>query len=377
MKRDKDLFTYKEDGVQKYAYRHRYKNQFGKWSEKSKTGFLNENDAYKQLLQVKAQVVEEDFRELDASTLSVARWIDMYIESKRNEWKPNTLTNRLLYAKKHLKPLIGHFKLGKLDRVTYIQAFINPMLETHEPGTVRGIHDFFKQVINAAIDVEILKRNRFTKIQIKTPENPAANFMTAEQLALFLQTMKDDGNRTAYMIAQVLAHTGMRIGEALGLQWKDIDFELGTVTIKRTRDQYGPRTPKTKNSYRTIHLPANTLNELERYKTYCKKVLLRNGEKFKESNFVFISNETGAPYGTTSFRSVLRRMSKKVGFKVRAHTFRHTFATILISKGIDVVAVAAILGNTPKMVLQVYAHVIENRNAELTNIINQAMENSQ
>lgn len=65
-------------------------------------------------------------------------------------------------------------------------------------------------------------------------------------------------------------------------------------------------------------------------------------------------------------------MSKKVGFKVRVHTFRHTFATILISKGIDVVSVAAILGNTPKMALQVYAHVIENRNAELTNIINQA-----
>ena len=250
------------------------------------------------------------------------------------------------------------------------QFLINKWLNFYLRNT-----DFFKQAVNAAIDAEILKRNRFRKIQIKDTKEQKLNFMTPEQLNAFLKTTKEENNRTAYTLSLLLAHTGMRIGEALGVTWKEIDFQKGTIEIKRTRDRYGPRTPKTNNSYRVIYLPQNVLKELERYKTYCKELLLLNGEKFNLSNYIFISNETALPYGTTAYRAVLYRVSKKIGIKVRAHTFRHTFATILISKGIDVVAVAGILGNTPKMVLQVYAHVIEKRNAELTDVINQSIEN--
>jgi len=142
-KKDKDLYWYKDtDGKKKYAYRYRYKDSLGKYKEKSRQGFDNESSAYRELLTVKAKVLEQDFKELDALKLTVSTWMDMYIDSKRKEWKPNTLTNSILYSEKHIKRLIGHMNLSKLDRVSYIQLFINPLLEQYEPGTVRSIHDF-------------------------------------------------------------------------------------------------------------------------------------------------------------------------------------------------------------------------------------------
>lgn len=373
-KRDKDLYWYKDKNVKKkYAFRYRYKNKSGKYTEKSEQNFDDENSAYHALLTVKAAVASEDYNEVEMSTLTISAWIDMYIESKKKEWKPNTYTNRVLYADKHIKPLIGHFKLVKLDRVTYIRVFINTMLENFKPGTVRTIHDFFKQVVNAAIDVEILKRNRFTKIQIKEKENKAPNVLTAAQLAQFLTTMKQTENETAIMTTLLLAHTGMRIGEAFGLQWSDIDFENQTAAITKTRDSYGTRTPKTTNSLRTVNLPNSVVQELQKYRTFCKKLLLFHGMKFKEDSFILISPNSAHPYGNVVYRNALIRVNTETGLDVKPHTFRHTFATILISQGIDAVTVAKILGNTATMVYKVYAHALENQTIKATNIIEQSI----
>ncbi|MER1985948.1 MAG: tyrosine-type recombinase/integrase [Solibacillus sp.] len=67
------------------------------------------------------------------------------------------------------------------------------------------------------------------------------------------------------------------------------------------------------------------------------------------------------------------RVNKEIGLDVKLHTFRHMFATILISEGIDAVTVAKISGNIATMVYKVYAHTLENQMAKATNIIEQSM----
>lgn len=375
-KRDKDLFWYKDtDGKKKYAYRYRYKDAFGKQREKSKRGFKSETTAYRELLNIKALILEESYNEVDHSNMTVTQWTDLYIESKEKEWKEKTRINRVLYAEKHIKPRVGHFKLAKLDRVTYVNQFINPMLDKYAPGSVRTIHDFFKQVINAAVDAEILRRNRFTKIQIKDTAHTEMNVLDAAQLAAVIKAMKEHEDRTAYLTTLLLAYTGMRIGEALGLQWNDVDFEENTISINKTRDRLGTRTPKTENSYRTIGVPKEVMDELSQYKTVCKKIHLKNGIKFKESLFILTSIESGILYGTTVYGTALKRTSKRLGLTVKAHTFRHTYATLAILNGEDVVTVAAVLGNSATMVLKVYAHAIEQRKSKTVNVITKAIAN--
>lgn len=78
-------------------------------------------------------------------------------------------------------------------------------------------------------------------------------------------------NITNYTFLIVLAYTGLRKGEGLGLCWKDIDMKNLTLTVERTRDNKGVRPPKTENSYRTIDLDESIISQLKNIKRGVKK----------------------------------------------------------------------------------------------------------
>ncbi|WP_280528657.1 tyrosine-type recombinase/integrase [Bacillus sp. J14TS2] len=82
---------------------------------------------------------------------------------------------------------------------------------------------------------------------------------------------------TNFTLIFPLAYTGFRKGEAFDLQWKNIDFKDHTITVERTRDNKGVRTPKTKRSYRTIYIDNILVKQLKEYKTWCKKTKLSYG----------------------------------------------------------------------------------------------------
>ncbi|WP_309143145.1 site-specific integrase [Domibacillus sp. A3M-37] len=130
---------------------------------------------------------------------------------------------------------------------------MNELLKSHAPGTVQLFHRIFKIAVNAAVDNEMLPRNRFSKITITDlGEKSKNNFLTAAELKVFLAEAKQLDHHTDYALILLLAYTGLRKGEALGLTWDDIDFEKKTLNVNKTRDKYGTRTPKTEKSYRTI-----------------------------------------------------------------------------------------------------------------------------
>ena len=71
----------------------------------------------------------------------------------------------------------------------------------------------------------------------------------------------------------------MRKGEICGLQWRNIDFKNNIITIERTRDDIGTRTPKTKNSYRRILVDNLVIDQLKKYQVRCKQILLKHGKQ--------------------------------------------------------------------------------------------------
>lgn len=120
--------------------------------------------------------------------------------------------------------------------------------------------------------------------------------------------------------------------------------------------------PKTLNSYREIAIDDTLISILKRYKTYCKEIKLSHGITLKEDSFVFISKKNPNALGTSSVRYNFRTVSKKLDFRVHPHILRHTYASILIANGIDVVTVADRLGDPSEMVLKkVYAHASKDK----------------
>lgn len=373
-KKEKDLFYYfNSNGDKRWCYRYRYYDALRKRKEKSEQGFKTEKEAYRALLEVKANIINGEVKHVEYSNLTVSGWLDIWYETHQNDWKITSQQQRESAIRLQIKPLLGKYKLTGLDKTTYKRVFINKLLKQYAPSSVQTYHKVFKIAINAAVDDEIIPRNRFNKITIENGRKND-NFLTAEELKKFLAAAKSLGTITTYSLIFLLAYTGLRKGEALGLKWKNIDFEAKTLTVERTRDNNGVRTPKTKNSYRTILIDETLITQLKVYKKWCKETMLSFGEHFKEDAFVFISYQTGKPTSENLIVYTMNRIIKKTGCKrITAHGLRHTHATILIGQRIPVKVIANRLGNTPQMILDIYGHSFKDLEEESVQAFEQAL----
>lgn len=352
-----------------WMYRHKYYDAAGKRKEKKKSGFKTEKAALKALLEVKAATLRGETKYIENDNLTVGQWLDIWYESNQKKWKISTSKYRKLIIDRHMKPLLGRYKLHKLDRATYQRVFINVLEDKLKPYTVKQIHGLFKIAMNAAVEEEILVRNRFTKVVIKEEAENATriheNFLTPAELNKLLSTAKETEDISRYSFLLAVAYTGVRRGEALGLQWQNINFESHTITVERTRDRTGARTPKTTNSYRTILVDSVVIDQLRKYKTWCKETCLKYGIRFNENSFVFINNY-GEPVCELTFNDMIKRVQMKAGLvteegqpKSTLHGLRHTHATILLNSGQNVKMIAERLGNTPNMIMNTYGHILK------------------
>ncbi|MEH7276947.1 tyrosine-type recombinase/integrase, partial [Neobacillus vireti] len=361
-------------GDKLWGFRYRYYNALGVRKEKSGQGITSEKEAFKALLEVKSSIINGDVKQVENSNLTISEWLDIWFETHKNDWKITSQFQRENAIKYQMKPLLGKLKLAELDKTTYKRLYINELLKKYEPSTVRLFHRLFKVAVNAAVDSEIIPRNRFTKIIIPVSEKLDDNFLTPEELNAFLTAAKQLENITNYTTILLLAYTGLRKGEALGLTWYNVDFEKKTITVERTRDKNGARSPKTKNSYRTIRIDDELIQQLKLYRTWCKQTMLSFGKHLSDKDYIFISYQTGTPTGENTIKYAFGRIIKKTGLKtITPHGLRHTHATILIGNKQPVNVIAERLGNTPQMIWDTYSHNYKALEEESVNAFSQAL----
>ena len=362
--KDSELYYYfNAKGEKLWMYRHKYNDVSGKRREKKKSGFKTEKAALQILLDVKAATLRGESKRVENDQITVGEWLDIWYDTHKNDWKITSRKQREMVIRLHMKPALGHYKLQQLDRSTYKREYLNKLEKKYKPSSVQLFHTLFKIAINAAVDDEVLPRNRFTKIilssSIEIEEKPS-NFFTPTELVSFLKAAKENENITNYSYLLTVAYTGIRRGEAFGLQWKNIDFINKTITIERTRDNTSVRSPKTKNSYRTILIDDLLVKQLKAYRLWCIETMLGHGYKLSNDSFIFTSYQTGQPATDNSVLYAFRRILKNTGLpKVTLHGLRHTHATILLNQGSNVKVIAERLGNTPKMIYEIYGHVLE------------------
>ncbi|WP_147641378.1 tyrosine-type recombinase/integrase [Staphylococcus nepalensis] len=177
---------------------------------------------------------------------------------------------------------------------------------------------------------------------------------------------------TAYIV-ELQALTGMRIGEALSLQTKDIDMEnsqiniIGTIHWLKNDKGYGYKdTTKTSGSYRTI-----TINQ--RTKKILKTVMLENkklkqwSSRYKDRDFLF-TNIYGNPILLTTINKNIEFAKNKLKIKkhITTHTFRHTHISLLVEMGITLKAIMKRVGHTnERTTINIYTHVTEKMDKQL------------
>lgn len=363
------------NGSTKYAYRYKYYDRLNRRREKSKQGFETSKAAERALIEVKATIMDggESFVEFDNYT--VARWIEMWIDVKKKNWRQGTLVVYQTRLDNHIRPLIGRLKLNKLSNMVLQRELVNPLFNKGlSRKTVQGITRTVIASLNSAVEERVLKENPITRLDYGTEGKKKENFYNEEQLKKFLKLAKEYDSTTYYTIFLTLALSGIRKGELNGLRWSDIDFDNNKITIERTRsgDKVGP--PKSKNGYRTIDVNNVLINQLKKYKAWCAQVKWSKNMKLEKDDYVFIDRYTFTEIGAYYVNEALKRVLQKTDLpEITPHGLRHTFASILIANKIPTVTVAKIIGDHPATVEQVYAHSFQRVEEETVELFDEIL----
>lgn len=262
--------------------------------------------------------------------------------------------------------------------------------KTLSPKTVIRTHALVSMILNEAVRDGIITANPAERARLPKVEKCEAEFLEPEELADVLAAA-DAEQANVRLFVYLLAASGGRRGEVIGLRWRDVNFEFGQIHFEQTviyRKNLGiyTDTPKNEKSDRFLRLPPEMMKMLADYKqeweqvkeqcgtAYPQKIKLPNGKgelKEQETDFIFTqSRNPGLPINPDTTNGWLRKLSEKNGLKpLHPHMFRHSAASTLIYAGVDVVSVAGYLGHaTPTTTQNIYSHVLQeaqNRNAEI------------
>lgn len=211
------------------------------------------------------------------------------------------------------------------------------------------------------------------KKKISVPTAAEVNHIYKEAFSTWSNGSRRYGNG-AYVVILIM-YTGMRVSEAIGLQWKDVDLEKKTITIsqslarirefKNGKDcySYKIKSAKTQNSCRTIPLPDRAVDALMSFSRY----------RTRDEDFVCVKDRTRGHYSNQEVESVMKRIVKNSQCKIKTytpHSLRHGYGSILLSKGANINVVAKLLGHRDvAFTFNVYIDVFdEDKRAEVAKL---------
>jgi integrase len=278
-------------------------------------------------------------------------------ENHKYERKETTTSEYTNIYKKHIKPYFGSKKLDKI-KVSDINVWKNKLFSEFGLSSNRVNH--IKKVLGAimedAVRDEIILSNPVRKSKpLPIHQQKEIEPFSLNEIASILNSATgQDKNLIA-----TLFMTGIRTGELVGLKWADIDFQKREISIKRTIGRGIENSPKTFSSIRIVPI----LNSLF---DYLKNQFEITGDK---NSYVFLNVNNNHFFDSKNIRGGLwKKVLKKASVKYRTvYQTRHTFCSINLQNGEDLIWVSKILGHkNPKITLERYSKYIPSNSKRCT-----------
>lgn len=264
------------------------------------------------------------------------------------------------------KTVIGHVcsRIGRmrLDAVTPrdIQHCERQLGEATGARTVQQMHMVLRQALDRAVKLDMIGRNPADAVEpprSSTPERPSLSIEQAGQL--FSATKND----RFYALYVVLTTTGVRLGEALGLQWDAVDLQDRLLLVRhelqrQTGKGLALEELKTEKSRRPVPLLAVAVEALRAHKAEHNGQRLLLGPEWHDTNLVFTSS-TGTPLDPANVRRHWYTALNKTGLpRVRLHDLRHTATSLMANEGIQLHVIQAVMGHSTSVTTaNIYMHV--------------------
>ncbi len=286
--------------------------------------------------------------------------------------RANTLVSYSATVRLHINPRVGRIPLAKLSP-QHVQAMVNGLVGSPaapsgrrtpkglSPRTAGYARTVLRIALNQALAWNLVHRNVAALASPPRVERKPVQPFSPDEARAFIAAVAGDRLEALYAAALAL---GLRLGEALGLRWEDIDFDKGTLNVssqlQRVKAKGLQRVPcKTARSRRTIPLPDAVVTALRAHRTRQLEARLLAGSAWRETGYVFTSRH-GTPLDQSLVVARFKKLLTTAGLRdQRFHDLRHACASLLLAQGVQPRTVMEALGHSQiSLTMDTYSHVM-------------------
>lgn len=342
MKAEKD----KKTG--KWLIQYRYTDWQGKRRTSTKRGFATKREAEEWLRNfLITQKADFDMKFEDF-------W-KMYCADMETRLREHTMRTKKYIVELKILPYFGDKRVNDITAAD-IRQWQNELIKMgYSPTYLKTINNQLSAIFNYAVRYYDLKSNPCVKAgSMGKSKAEEMDFWTGEEFRKFIDSVMN--KRLSYMAFMTLYWTGMRMGELLALNSKDIDLEKRTISITKSYQRLGKKDvitpPKTPKSKRVITIP---------------EFLAADIKDYMDSLYDLQENDRLFPITKYYLEHEMQRGIKESGVKrIRVHDLRHSHASMLIELGFSPLEIANRLGHEKvETTLNTYAHLYPNKQTKL------------
>ena len=278
-----------------------------------------------------------------------------------SERKASTKAMYATLARNHIaSSALGGMPLGKATPRAVEGWLVELRARGLAESTVRIAYDILLAILETAVRDGALGRNPVTAVKRPRVTRREASYLTPDAVRAVLSAA---GSTRYAPLFPLLVNTGLRRGEALALQWSDVDLEAGTLrvrgTLARVNGKLEVTEPKTPRSKRAVPLSEVAVRTLRAVRTEQARERLRAGSRWHQTGFVFVT-EFGEPCEPRNALRAFKAAAERAGLpsSVGLHTLRHSAASVMMASGVPLKIVSDILGHASVAITgDIYGHV--------------------
>jgi integrase len=366
------LGHFKKRGESWYFWVELERGADGKRHQLSRGGFRTRKQAEKAYAEVRDQLRQDSFITPTKTTVG-AFLVDEWLPAVRASIRPGTHDHYSKMVHGYVVPRIGGLKLGELTpgqlNAFYADLLVDGRLQGGpsqpaglSPKTVRHVHTLLHKALADAVRWGNLGRNPADRAEPPRPRTAEMKVWDLTQLRRFLTRVETNRLGPIWLL---MATTGMRRGEVLGLRWADVDLDGGRISIVQTHVLVDRLVvvsePKTAKGRRSIALDPTTVSALRQYRRLQREERLRYGELWTDVGLV-ATHEDGTAINPRLFSAWFTQHARAADLPlIRLHDLRHSYATAALSAGIPAKVVSERLGHANiAITLDTYSHVLPN-----------------
>lgn len=342
MKAEKD----KKTG--KWLIQYRYTDWQGKRRKSTKRGFATKREA-EEWLRNFLITQKADF------DMKFADFWKMYCADMETRLREHTMRTKKYIVELKILPYFGNKRVNDITAAD-IRQWQNELIKKgYSPTYLKTINNQLSAIFNYAVRYYDLKSNPCAKAgSMGKSKAEEMDFWTGEEFRKFIDSVMN--KRLSYMAFMTLYWTGMRMGELLALNPKDVDLEKRTISITKSYQRLGKKDvitpPKTPKSKRVITIP---------------EFLAADIKDYMDSLYELQENDRLFPITKYYLEHEMQRGIKESGVKrIRVHDLRHSHASMLIELGFSPLEIANRLGHEKvETTLNTYAHLYPNKQTKL------------